>query len=379
MKFKTAGESHGKAVLAFIEGIPFGLKISLNFINAELRRRQKGFGRGKRMSIESDEAQIISGIMRGKAIGSPIVLLIKNKDWENWKEFLDPVDGKAGKEVFLPRPGHADLPGCLKYNIKDARYILERASARETAARVAAGAIFKLYLKEFGVEIASCVVGIGRIFVGNTFSFEDLKLADDSPVRCPHREFSIKMMEEIEKARKEGDTVGGVFEVRAKGVPPGIGSHVQWNERLDALISFALMSIQGVKAVSIGCGWECLNMWGSDFHDEIYWDKGFYRKTNRAGGIEGGISNGEEIVVRCFMKPIPTLMRPLASVDMITKRKSYAAKERSDVCAVPSAAVVGEAMLAYILAAQFSKKFGGDTIEEAVESFKKYKERILSF
>jgi len=379
LKFRTAGESHGKAVLAFVEGLPFGLPVSVDFINAELKRRQKGFGRGGRMKIEADEAEIISGVIRGKTIGSPVVLLVKNRDWENWKAFLGASGGKKGKEVLLPRPGHADLPGCIRYNVKDARYILERASARETAARVAAGALFKLYLKHFGVEIASCVVGIGRVIADGEFSFDEMLSADDSPVRCPDEGLSSEMVKEIEKAREEGDSVGGIFEVRARGVPPGIGSHVQWDERLDALIAMALMSIQGIKAVSIGCGWDCAGVWGSGFHDEIYWEHGFYRRTNRAGGIEGGISNGEEIVVRCFMKPIPTLMKPLASVNLLTKEKDYAARERSDVCAVPSAAVVGEAMLAYVIASQFGKKFGGDSLEETLDNFERYKKRLLSF
>ncbi len=379
MRFRTAGESHGKAVIAFIEGLPFGLSVSTSFVNSELSRRQMGFGRGARMSIEQDKAEILSGVISGKTIGSPVVILIRNRDWENWRDFFDVETFKSGKEVFLPRPGHADLSGCLKYNIKDARFILERASARETAARVAAGALFKLYLKEFGVDIASGVVRIGKVYLDKTLSFSDLKRSDSSPVRCPDEEISFKMIKEIEKAKSLGDTVGGIFEVRACGVPPGIGDHTQWCERLDALISYAMMSIQGIKAVSIGCGWDCFDKWGSNFHDEIFWDGGFYRKTNRAGGIEGGISNGEEIVVRCFMKPIPTLMRPLASVDMRTKKQDYACKERSDVCAVPSAAIVGEAMLAYVLARCFKRKFGGDSIEEAISNFERYRERLSSF
>ncbi len=365
---KTSGESHGRGVFALLEGVPAGLFVDLDFVNAELARRQRGYGRGGRMRIEKDEADVLSGLYNGKTTGAPILIAVWNRDWENWKGIDRPV--------WRPRPGHADLPALLKYGYPNVRPSIERASARETAARVAAGAICKLLLKEFGIEIASCVVSIGRVRLEREVSFEEMLSSDGSQVRCPDREVEKLMMEEIDKARAEGDSVGGVFEVRARGVPPGLGSHVQWDRRLDASIAQAMMSIQAVKAVSIGCGWDCFGSWGSRFHDEIAWDEGIKRSTNRAGGIEGGISNGEEIVVKCFMKPIPTLTKPLRSFDIRTKETVCAQVERSDVCAVPAASVVGEAMLAFVLAKALLEKFGADNLDDIKAAFDAYKKRI---
>ncbi|BAT70954.1 chorismate synthase [Thermosulfidibacter takaii ABI70S6] len=377
--FYTAGESHGKVVLAFLEGIPSNLIVDLDFINSELVRRQMGYGRGGRMKIERDKVEVLSGVYRGKTTGAPIVLAVWNRDWENWKEVMDPFQYTREKFFFVPRPGHADLPALLKYQYDEMRPAIERSSARETAGRVAAGAVCKLLLKEFGVEIASATLSIGKVRVGKEFTFEELKRADESPVRCPDDLVTGKMMGEIDKAKSNGDTVGGVFEVRARGVVPGLGSHVQWDLRLDGLLAQAMMSIQGIKSVSIGCGWDCWDRYGTEFHDEIVWQNGVKRKTNNAGGIEGGISNGEEIVVRCFMKPIPTLMKPLGSFDIRTKEKVQAGVERSDACAVPAAAIVAEAMMAFVLAKAYSDKFGGDSLQDMKASYEKYVARLKAF
>ncbi len=379
LRFYTAGESHGRGVFAFLEGFPSNLSVDVDFINSELSRRQMGYGRGGRMKIERDQVEFLSGVYRGKTTGAPIVMAVFNRDWENWKEVMHPFQFSEERFFSVPRPGHADLPALLKYGYPEMRPVIERASARETAGRVAAGALCKLFLKEFGVEIFSAVVSIGRVRLNRTLRFEELKEADSSPVRCPDEESSALMVQEIERAKKEGDTVGGVFEVRAKGVVPGLGSHVQWDRRLDGLLAQAMMSIQGIKAVSVGCGWECLDRWGSSFHDELLWDDGVKRTTNNAGGIEGGISNGEEIVVRCFMKPIPTLMKPLSSFDIRTKERMKSGVERSDVCAVPAASVVAEAMMAIVLAKEYLEKFGGDSLEDVKSSLGFYVERLSRF
>ncbi len=379
MRFFTAGESHGKGIFALVEGIPSGLVFDLDFVNRELARRQLGYGRGARMKIERDRAEILSGVYRGKTTGAPILLAVWNRDWENWKRVMDPLNPTEERFFKVPRPGHADLPALLKFGYEEMRPSIERSSARETAGRVAAGAVFKLFLRHFGIEIASAVLSIGRERVERAFSFDEMLLSDDSPVRCPDPEATSRMVEEIERAAAEGDTLGGVFEVRARGVPPGLGSHTQWDLRLDGMIAQAMMSIQAVKAVSVGCGWDCSSLRGSEFHDQLFWDGGIRRETNRAGGIEGGISNGEEIVVRCFMKPIPTLKRPLSSFHIETKEGVPSGFERSDVCAVPAAAVVAESMLAFVIAKAFKEKFGGDHIGDTEKSFKAYLERISRF
>ncbi|MGB9667575.1 MAG: chorismate synthase [Thermosulfidibacteraceae bacterium] len=381
LRFFTSGESHGYGILAFIEGLPSGLRIDLDFVNIELRRRQLGFGRGGRMKIEFDEATFLSGVYRGETVGAPITILVRNRDWENWKDIMDPFCYRDSKSFFVPRPGHADLPGALKYNIRDLRAILERASARETAGRVAGGAIFKLFLKEFGINIASYVKRIGPVEMERKPSWEEMISIDDDPLRCPDREVSEKMVECIKRAIEEGDTLGGVFVVTARNVPVGLGSHVQWDRRLDARIAMAMMSIQGVKAVSIGEILEDRDLKGSNFHDEIYYSKskGFYRLTNRAGGIEGGITNGEDIVVYCYMKPIPTLRNPLRSVNILTKEPSEAHRERSDVSAVAAASIVGEAMLAFVLADAILEKFGSDNMRDIIANYENYINEVKNF
>ncbi len=385
LRFFTAGESHGKGILAFIEGLPANLKVDTEFINYELKRRQKGYGRGGRMKIESDRAEILSGVRFGKTIGSPVTLYIKNRDWENWKEKMS-VEEPEGKEFppfKRPRPGHADLSGGIKYNQRDLRNILERASARETSGRVAVGSLCKLFLKEFGIEVGSYVISIGR--VEPEIEVEDLKerhkLAEESSVRFPDPSKDEEFIKEIDKAKERGESLGGVFEVFAVGVPPGLGSHIQWDKRIDGRIAQAIMSIQAIKGVEIGLGFESGKKYGSEVHDEIGWEegKGFFRFSNNLGGTEGGITNGMPIVVRAVMKPIPTLMTPLRSVDIETKEEVKASKERSDVTAVPSASVVAESMLAFVIADALIEKLGGDFLEEMKERYEKYIEHIMNF
>jgi len=366
IRYLTAGESHGKALITIIDGMPRGLRLDPDYINAELKKRMAGFGRGKRMLIETDAAEIISGTRKGKTLGSPISILIKNKDCKIEK--LHSVD--------FPRPGHADLAGLLKFGTKDARDILERASARETASRVAAGAILKTLLGHFGIEILSHVVMIGGVRSDKKFSFTRIKnLANKSPVRCIDRATSRLMCLEISKAKSEGDTLGGIFEVIAKSVPPGLGSYTQWDKRLDGNLSRALMSIPGVKGVEIGCGFRVAKNRGSGVHDEITFNrktKKFRRLSNNAGGMEGGISNGEDIVLRAAMKPIATLAKPLGSVSIKTKRQAKAQVERADVCVVPSAGVIAESVSAIEIARAFMEKFGGDSIPETERNFRGY-------
>jgi chorismate synthase len=388
--FQTAGESHGQALVAILSGMPAGLCVDFDYINRELKRRQGGYGRGGRMKIESDTAQFLSGVRRGRTIGSPITLLISNHDWENWKEALaveDSPEARARhKSLTRPRPGHADLAGCLKYNFPEARYVLERASARETAARVGAGALAKLFLKEFGIEVASHVVAVGSVALEDeSVSFQKvlaLRAVEDIMLGCVDPAVEARMKEEVDKALEARDTVGGTFEVIAHGVPPGLGSVAQWDERLDGQLAQALMSIQAVKAVEIGSGIEGAASPGSRVHDEIGYDREkscFTRKSNRAGGLEGGISNGEDIVVRGYVKPISTLRRPLESVDFATKETVKAAYERSDVCVVPAAGVVGEAMLALTISRSFLEKFGGDSMGETKRNFLAYMEQVRQF
>jgi len=390
LRFQTAGESHGQALVAILSGIPAGLGIDFEYVNRELKRRQGGYGRGGRMKIESDAAQFLSGVRHAQTIGSPITLLISNHDWENWKEALAVADRPETrakhKALTRPRPGHADLAGCLKYNFREARYVLERASARETAARVAAGAVAKLFLKEFDIDVASHVVAVGSVVLTDEpVAFEKvlaLRAIEDIVLGCVDPAVEARMKEEVDKALEARDTVGGTFEVIAHGVPPGLGSCTQWDERLDGQLAQALMSIQAVKAVEIGGGIQAAGRPGSQVHDEIGYDREksrFTRKSNRAGGLEGGISNGEDVVVRGYVKPISTLRRPLESVDLTTKETATAAYERSDVCVVPAAGVVGEAMVALTVARSLLEKFGGDSIVETKRNYSAYLEQVRQF
>ena len=383
VRFLTAGESHGKALVGVIEGIPAGLSIDQDAITADLRRRQGGYGRGRRMAIESDAAEILSGVRGGETIGGPIAFLIPNKDWANWQQTMRvaaaaPLDagGPERPVVSRPRPGHADLAGAVKYQRDDIRDVLERASARETAARVAAGAIARQLLGRFGVRIVSHVVSIGSVSLPDplAISVEHVEaMPPDSPLRCVDVEVERAMIAAIDAARDAGDTLGGSFEVIARGVPVGLGSYVQWDRKLDGRLAQGFMSIPAIKGVGIGRGHAAASLPGSRVHDEIVparhlpgsdWVLGVARPTNNAGGLEGGVTNGEELRLTAFMKPIATLMRPLRSVDLRTMTASPATVERSDVCAVSAAAVVGEAMTCLILADAFTEKFGGDSVAE---------------
>lgn len=371
LRFLTAGESHGQWITAILEGIPAGLKISTEEINFELTRRQKGYGRGPRMqTIEKDKVEITSGLRYGQTIGSPLTLVIANKDWEGRKGQFLPL-------ITRPRPGHADLAGLVKYRREDIRDILERASARETAARVAMGAVCKKLLNEFGMNIFSYVDSIGGIEIrekNRIVTLEKVKEIEDSPLRCPDKEIEKKMIELIDRAKAQGDTLGGTFFVVAEGLPIGLGSYIQGDKRLNARLSLALMTIPGIKGVEVGGGFDLAAKLGSEVQDQILYvpKKGIRRQTNNAGGIEGGISNGEDIVLRAAMKPIASLGKPLKSVDLRTKKAALAEKVRADICAVPAAGVVGESMVAYELASAFQEKFGGDSLEELKENYKNY-------
>jgi len=370
LTFTTAGESHGKCLIAIISGFPAGILLDESGINEDLKRRQGGFGRGGRMQIESDRVCVLSGTRKNITIGSPICLKIENKDYK--------IDNLP--DVTRPRPGHADLPGVLKYGQKDVRNILERASARETAARVAAGAVAKILLARFDINVLGYVKSIGGVTSNKTAKnpSEILKNRDKSKVYCLDELAESKMIEKIKKAKKEGDSLGGIIEIMAFGLPPGLGSHTQWNLRLDGILAGALMSIQGIKGVEIGLGFSFSKKFGSQVHDEIIYceEKGFSRTTNNAGGIEGGMTNGEVLIARAAMKPIPTLMKPLRSVDIISKRPESASTERSDVCAVPAVSVVGEAVMAFEVARCFVEKFGGDSINEVTRNYEGYLEQI---
>jgi chorismate synthase len=385
IRFLTAGESHGRGLVCIIEGLPANLELSSEYINRELERRQRGYGRGGRMKIEKDSVQILSGVRFGKTLGGPIALFIENKDWENWKEKMA-VEGERPETAVpftRPRPGHADLAGGIKYNQRDLRNILERASARETACRVALGAVCKRFLEELGVFVGSYVVSIGP--VSPPIEEQDLikrhQLAEQSELRFPDPSKDKDFVELIDKAKEMGESLGGVFEVFAVGVPPGLGSHVHWDRKLDGRIAQAMMSIQAIKGVGIGLGFEAAKRFGSEVHDEIGYreGEGYFRYSNNLGGLEGGITNGMPIIVRCAMKPIPTLTKPLRSVDVLTKEEVRAGKERTDVVAVPAASVVGESALALVLADAFLEKLGGDFMEEIKERYRIYLEHVKSF
>jgi chorismate synthase len=372
LRFLTAGESHGPALTVILEGLPAGLRVDRAAIDADLRRRQGGYGRGGRMKIESDAVEVLGGVRHGLTLGSPVSLLVRNRDHENWRDVMsaDPQPDEARERRALrhPRPGHADLAGAMKLLTDDLRNVVERSSARETTARVAAGAVCRGLLAEVGVGVRGHVLGIGRAELpsGRTVGFEELADLEASPVRCADAEVAAAMMAEIDAAKRGGDTVGGVFEVAASGVPPGLGSYAQWDRRLDGRLAQALMSIHAVKAVAVGAGFEAGRTPGSAFHDEILFDDaaGLRRGSNRAGGIEGGVSNGQEIRVRGVVKPIPTLLIPLRSINVKSKEAAAASIERSDTCVVPAAAVVGEAMVCLVLADALLEKFGGDSVEE---------------
>src|SRR5271169_2880568 len=398
LRFETAGESHGECLVATLVGLPAGIPISLEVVNRELWRRQQGYGRGGRMKIEADCAQIVAGVRHSHTIGSPVAILIRNKDWENWTEVL-PVENLPGgidkpggtdqndkrRPVTRPRPGHADLAGAIKYNFHDARYILERASARETTARVAVGALAKALLGEFGVRILSHVVAVGPVRLERAAGWDELvalSLREDVLLGCVDPATEVRMKEAVDEAYRTGDTVGGVFEVVARGVPIGLGSHISWDSRLDGRLAQAIVSIQAVKGVEVGSAAEGAASFGSKVQDTIHYDREgrrFTRGANRAGGLEGGMTNGQDLLVRGMLKPISTLRRPLESVDLVTREAALAAYERSDVCVVPAAAVIGEAMVALVLAQAFLEKFGGDSLAETRRNFEGYKEQIRNF
>lgn len=380
-RFTTAGESHGPGLVAIVEGLPAGLPVEPGDLDGDLARRQLGHGRGGRMKIERDRADVLGGLRHGRTLGSPISLLIRNLDYKSWEERMSPwpVDADI-EEVHLPRPGHADLAGLMKFGHADVRNVLERASARETAARVAVGGLAKSFLGLLGVSVASRVLRMGSVEAPafEPTSPKDFAGVDDSPVRCIDEDASLRMVAEVDAARKANESLGGEFEVRAFGVMPGIGSPASWSERLDARLAQAVVSIQAIKGVAIGDGWDVAARRGSEAHDEIFYseERGYFRETNRAGGIEGGMTNGEPIVVRAAMKPLPTLTKPLRSVDTETKEPAQALRERTDTTSVPAAGVVGEAMVAIVLAAAYREKFGGDHIDDVRAAIGAYRERI---
>ena len=388
LRFTTAGESHGRALVAILEGLPAGLPVDVALIDSELRRRQLGYGRGGRMKIEKDHAEILSGVRHGLTLGSPLALLIENKDWSNWTDIMaaEPRDIETEKSRRLkrPRPGHADLAGGLKYDAHDLRNILERASARETTARVACGAVAKQLLNVFSIEIRSHVIQLGGIpdkpleLIWSQIA----AIPDDAPLHCADADAQQKMIELIDQKRSEGDTLGGIFEVVARGVVPGLGSHTAWDLKLDGRLAQAVMSIPAVKAVAIGAGAQASNLPGSEVHDEISYNaetKEFIRETNRAGGMEGGVTNGEEIRIRGHLKPLSTLRRALRSVDIDTKETEAAGFERTDTTAVPAAGVIGESMVALVVAAAMREKFGGDSLGEMKRNFEGYREQLRGY
>ncbi|MGH2953171.1 MAG: chorismate synthase [Solirubrobacterales bacterium] len=381
LRFTTAGESHGPGLVAIVEGLPAGLELDRARIDREMARRQLGHGRGGRMKIEQDAVEVRSGVRHGRTLGSPVAVLVANRDYANWEERMSPwpVDAEI-EEAHLPRPGHADLVGMQKFGHRDARNVLERASARETAARVAAGALAKELLRALGASVHSHVLQVGAVSAPEREDLgpEDFAEVDDSPVRCLDPDASAAMVAEIDRLRKANESLGGVFEVRAFGLVPGLGSHTSWEERLDSRLAQAIVSIQAVKGISVGEGWEVAGRPGSESHDEIFWseERGYHRETNRAGGVEGGMSNGEPLVVRGALKPISTLTKPLRSVDTETKEPAQAMRERTDSTVVPAAGVVGEAMVALVLARAYREKFGGDHIDDVLAALAAYRERI---
>ncbi len=386
LRFLDAGESHGPGITTVVEGFPRGLRVESAFIRKELARRRGGYGRGGRMAIEGDEVEILGGVRRGLTLGSPIALLVRNRDHANWTESMSPeaAEGAPGPEpVTVPRPGHADLAGAIKYGSRDIREVLERASARETVGRVCAGALAKLLLRRAGIEVGSHVLRVGGVEASarETVSLAELAGAEEDPMRCLDPGASAAMRAAVDEAARSGDTLGGVVEVLAFGVPPGLGSHVHWDRRLDGRLAQALMSIQSVKGLEIGGGFSLASMRGSGAADVIRHapGRGFYRETNRAGGMEGGISNGEVIRLRVAAKPIPTLATPLATVDMDSKREALALKERADVCAVPAVGVIAESMTAWVLAEALLEKTGGDSMEEVEERLRAYREKVTRF
>ena len=389
LRFITAGESHGQALIAWVSGLPAGVPVDVEFVQRELHRRQLGYGRGARQRIEKDTPEFLSGVRHGKTIGAPIAIRIENRDWTNWEKALpvEDTDGAdaAQRPLTAPRPGHADLAGVLKFNFRDARYVLERASARETAARVAAGSLAKLLLREFEAAVLSHTIAVGHARVERDVTWEEIETACDnleSPLRCVDAAAEAQMKAEVDQVLRAGDSVGGIFEVVAHGIPPGLGSHAQWDEKLDARLARALMSIQAVKAVEIGTGVANATSYGSGVQDEIRYDqtaKRFARSSNRAGGLEGGITNGQDVVLRGYLKPISTLRRPLLTADLKTKEAVKAAYERSDVCVVPAAGVVGESMAALELAVAFIDKFGGDSLDEMRRNFEGYQKQLDQF
>ncbi|HTT62230.1 MAG TPA: chorismate synthase [Bryobacteraceae bacterium] len=389
LRFETAGESHGECLIATLTGLPAGVPVSVDTVNHDLWRRQQGYGRGGRMKIEHDRAEIVSGIRHSHTIGSPIAILIRNRDWQNWTEAL-PVEDTDGAEdkkkpVTRPRPGHADLAGAIKYNFDDARYILERASARETTARVAIGAVAKAFLIQFGIDVASHVIAIGSVRLARSAAWEEiaaLRTKSEILLGCVDAETENRMKEVVDQVYRTGDTVGGVFEVVARGVPPGLGSHITWDARLDGRLAQAIVSIQAVKGAEVGFAEENAASFGSQVQDTIRYDRQarqFTRGANRAGGLEGGITNGQDVLVRGFLKPISTLRRPLESVDLVTREPALAAYERSDVCVVPAAGVIAEAMVALVLAQAFLEKFGGDSLGETKRNYQGYLTQVRDF
>jgi chorismate synthase len=388
-RFETAGESHGECLVATLTGLPAGIPISVEAVNRELWRRQQGYGRGGRMKIETDRAEIVAGVRHSHTIGSPVAILIRNKDWQNWTGALpvEDVDGAEDqrKPVTRPRPGHADLAGAIKYNFHDARYILERASARETTARVAVGAMAKALLGEFGICVLSHVVAVGAARLDRAVEWEEIvALSQRAEVLlgCVDSAVEAQMKEVVDQAYRTGDTVGGVFEVVARGVPTGLGSHVTWDSRLDGRLAQAIVSMQAVKGVEVGFAAQGAASFGSKVQDTIHYDREgrrFTRGANRAGGLEGGITNGQDVLVRGLLKPISTLRKPLESVDLETREPALAAYERSDVCVAPAAGVIGEAMVAIVLAQAFLEKFGGDSLTETRRNYEGYLEQVKSF
>jgi chorismate synthase len=382
LKLITAGESHGPGLTCVIEGLPAGLELDRAAIDRDMARRQLGHGRGGRMKIERDRAQVTGGVRHGRTLGGPIALQVENRDFANWEERMSPWPvEEAVPEVHLPRPGHADLVGTLKYRLSDVRNVLERASARETAARVAGGALAKAFLAEFAVQVRSHVVQIGSVRAPareRALEVEDFEGVDDDPVRCLDPDASRAMVEHINAQRKANESLGGVFEVIAFGATPGLGSHTSWEQRLDGRLAGALCSIHAVKGVALGDAFEIAGRPGSQAHDEIFYsdERGFFRETNRAGGLEGGMTTGEPLVARGAMKPLPTLTRPLRSVDIATHEPAEALRERTDSATIPAAGVVGEAMVAFVLAGAYREKFGGDHVDDVLEAVARYEERI---